>query len=372
MPEKCSLLRADLEKLPYHIYGDHSRCQHNYFDCNGEPQDGEHDVVPELQQKGLFEQIQGVMIRAINHAHSLLMNLTTNRSESFNNIVVKTIGAKRLHLSLKLSYKARCHIAVLLFDISASIAPICEEMGKDAPQIGVSVQKKRAEKNLQRLVRSAEQGCSENCSPREHQGEDENYGRVVEPDISEEEFAIRKAEHYEKIARWQRDAEGIEQRTRLQSSWPEWKTTRKWVITASIMGRICRKLPHATCASIVKTIVYRPELPKDDEALMWGIAHEVVVKQKLREAGHDIRDCGIIMHPQILGIAASSDGLIGDDGTLEIKCPYTARMVKPLEAITDKVYNISKSFFTDNGVVHLKENSDIHCQMQGQLAVTGR
>ncbi|KAJ8666426.1 hypothetical protein QAD02_008088 [Eretmocerus hayati] len=280
MAEKCKELRADLEKMPYHIYGDHTHCQDNNFDCNGQLLDGENDLVPELQQKHLFERIQGVMLRAINNVHNLLLNLTTSQCESFNNIVAKTIGAKRLHLSLKLSYKAHCHIAVLLFNTSASIQPICEEMGKDVPHIGQNVQLKRAERNQHRGARLSKQGDVDNRSPRQHQGADENYGRVIEPDISEEQFAIRRAEHYEKLASWQRDAKNLERRTLLQSLSPEWKSKRKWLITASVMGRIWRKLPHNSCSSIVRHIVYRPEINNEEarERLDWGIKFEVVVK----------------------------------------------------------------------------------------------
>jgi putative phage-type endonuclease len=39
------------------------------------------------------------------------------------------------------------------------------------------------------------------------------------------------------------------------------------------------------------------------------------------EAGVLVKQVGIIKHPAIVGTHASPDGLIGDDGLLEIKCP---------------------------------------------------
>lgn len=38
----------------------------------------------------------------------------------------------------------------------------------------------------------------------------------------------------------------------------------------------------------------------------------------------DVVECGLFPHPKISGTHASPDGLIGDDGLLEIKCPQTA------------------------------------------------
>ncbi|KAJ8677076.1 hypothetical protein QAD02_012863 [Eretmocerus hayati] len=310
---KCHRLRADLLKLPFHVYADHSQCSGDNFGCDGQLRQGEQNLVPELQQKNLFNRIEKVMQRAINNANHLLMNLTTNTSESFMAIVAKTIGAKRMHFALKLSYLARCCIAVLLFNTSASIAPICLEMGKDIPQIGFKIQKFRLAKNQQRLVRRAQEDYADNRRSGQFHGADGNYGRVVDPDKIAAELLLLNSQTY-----------------------------------------------------------VHPSTPKNREALDWGIAFEVVAKQKLRESGFNIRDCGLTMHPSILGIGASADGFIDDDGTLEVKCPHTARMVDPLVAITDHSFDISKNFYRDADGLHLKQHQDIYCQIQGQLAATGR
>ena len=65
-----------------------------------------------------------------------------------------------------------------------------------------------------------------------------------------------------------------------------------------------------------------------------------------------VEECGFVSHPTIEMAGASPDGLIGDDGLIEIKCPNTATMIDVLLT----------------GVVASKYNT----QMQFQMACTGR
>ena len=43
-----------------------------------------------------------------------------------------------------------------------------------------------------------------------------------------------------------------------------------------------------------------------------------------RLTGNAVRPCGLFLHPTHSWLAASPDGLVGDDGVLEIKCPARA------------------------------------------------
>ena len=45
-----------------------------------------------------------------------------------------------------------------------------------------------------------------------------------------------------------------------------------------------------------------------------------------------VDEIGIVNHPTIENFAASPDGLVGDEGLLEIKCPNTATHVKFLQS----------------------------------------
>ena len=78
-----------------------------------------------------------------------------------------------------------------------------------------------------------------------------------------------------------------------------------------------------SCATYVTDILYSRQI-RDDPALNHGLAMEIVAKQFLKDQGYDIQVCGLFLDKEVLGIAGSPHALVGDDGIVEIKCPYTA------------------------------------------------
>ncbi|WP_375681648.1 lambda exonuclease family protein, partial [Bartonella sp. AP60NXGY] len=91
----------------------------------------------------------------------------------------------------------------------------------------------------------------------------------------------------------------------------------------------------------------------ETEDMRWGIEHE---DDALREYGfiHDanITKCGFIQHPTIEMAGASPDGLIGEDGLIEVKCPRSVTHMR--FCIGDEI------------------KPEYHAQMQFQMACTGR
>ena len=88
-------------------------------------------------------------------------------------------------------------------------------------------------------------------------------------------------------------------------------------------------------------------------AMEWGIENEGFARAAYEsKTGVLVDEVGAIDHPTIAMSAASPDGLVGDDGCLEIKCPGTAQHISTLlgEEIAKKYYD----------------------QMQWQLTCTGR
>lgn len=70
------------------------------------------------------------------------------------------------------------------------------------------------------------------------------------------------------------------------------------------------------------------------------------------ESGHTVEQVGFIPHPTIAMSGASPDGLVGDVGLVEIKCPSTAKHIDTL---------------TGGSI-----DGKYHNQMQWQMACTGR
>ena len=58
--------------------------------------------------------------------------------------------------------------------------------------------------------------------------------------------------------------------------------------------------------------------------MQWGRDYEADARRMYEvTTGNMVSECGLIEHPTIKGLGASPDGLIDDDGLLEIKCPKT-------------------------------------------------
>lgn len=65
--------------------------------------------------------------------------------------------------------------------------------------------------------------------------------------------------------------------------------------------------------------------------MSWGTEHEPEARLAY-EFRHDanVVQVGMVRHPSISGTHASPDGLVGDDGLLEIKCPLSATHIETL------------------------------------------
>lgn len=68
-----------------------------------------------------------------------------------------------------------------------------------------------------------------------------------------------------------------------------------------------------------------------NDAMRHGIEQEPWARQAYSErTGLDVFECGFIPHPEIARAGASPDGLVGDDGLVEIKCPNSATHIDTL------------------------------------------
>ena len=77
-------------------------------------------------------------------------------------------------------------------------------------------------------------------------------------------------------------------------------------------------------------------------AMQWGTDQEPQARLAYElTTGSDVLEEGFIIHPDIPDAGASPDGLVGDDGMLEIKCPNTATHINTLRTKKiDKKYII--------------------------------
>jgi len=147
----------------------------------------------------------------------------------------------------------------------------------------------------------------------------------------------------------------IEQRTE------EWFAARLGKVTASRVADLVGKTKTGYSATrdnyMAQLVVERLTQTKADSytnaAMQWGTDQEPFARAAYEAAqGVMVEEVGFVPHPSIEWAGASPDGLVGDDGLVEIKCPNTATMIETL--LSQKVPG--KYFI----------------QMQFQLACTGR
>lgn len=147
----------------------------------------------------------------------------------------------------------------------------------------------------------------------------------------------------------------------LEQGSPEWIAARLGKVSASRMADMTARTKSGYGASranyaaelIAERLTGTPTEKYTNAAMAWGVGKEPDAKNAycfLRDA--EIVPVGLVLHHMIHMACASPDGLIGNDGLIEVKCPLTATHIDTLlsETIPDKYVK----------------------QMQWQMACTGR
>lgn len=126
----------------------------------------------------------------------------------------------------------------------------------------------------------------------------------------------------------------MEQRT------DEWFAARCGCVTASRLSDVMAKTKSGYSASrknymmdlICQRLTGKSEQGFTTAAMQRGTELEPVARERyiLNQFDADVIEVGFIPHPTIEWFGASPDGMVNDDGLLEIKCPNTATHVDTL------------------------------------------
>lgn len=142
---------------------------------------------------------------------------------------------------------------------------------------------------------------------------------------------------------------------------PEWHAVRCGKATASRIADIVARTKSGYSASRAN---YAAQLVAErltgvvgesfsNAAMQWGTEKEPEARAAYEwETDATVLEVGFIDHPRIAMAGASPDGLVGDDGLVEIKCPNVATHIETLLGGT-----VPAKYVT---------------QMQWQMACTGR
>lgn len=159
----------------------------------------------------------------------------------------------------------------------------------------------------------------------------------------------------------------LERETFLQRDSALWLHERRKRLTASNFGSVCNKLPSTKCDSLIKSILYRHF---DNDALSYGRQHEHDAIESLKlSLATDVRKCGFFVDKEMPYLGATPDGLVGDDGIVEIKCPSSCQILTPEDAVTNKKFTFwVKDKKTQK--ISLNKKHKYYFQVQGQLHIT--
>jgi putative phage-type endonuclease len=119
----------------------------------------------------------------------------------------------------------------------------------------------------------------------------------------------------------------------------EWFAARVGCVTASRMGDLMATNKSGPAASranymaevLLERLTGEPAERFQSPAMAWGTDQEPHARRAyefLQDV--DVVETGFVLHPDLPRLGASPDGLVGDDGLVEFKCPTTATHVATL------------------------------------------
>ena len=298
----------------------------------------------------------------------MLLKLTNNPAESFNSIICKEIGGKRINFGKRGSYNTRIAGAVVQHNTQQVLTELHKTMKKNIPDVVENLEKRRQIKVAKTRESRKMDGRLQKI--KQETGLDCDYGpQAQKPDIGPNEFEILENNHLEKLAYNADNWQQIERNTRGQSERELWHSLRREMLTASNFGTVCRMRSTTSCGTIVKNILFPPFI--DTVAMKYGRENEQIAKEDLEtKLNKKIQECGLFIDVDNPCLGASPDGLIDDDGLVEIKCPLSAENLTADEAI--EKLPLIKGIFDKKDTNKMNRNHQYFYQVQGQLNITQR
>ncbi|XP_069678760.1 uncharacterized protein [Periplaneta americana] len=148
----------------------------------------------------------------------------------------------------------------------------------------------------------------------------------------------------------------VEKTKREQSQQHLWFKERECRLTASNFGKICRTRDPEKLA---RQLRMRSNFQNNN--MKWGLQMEGLARMRFEEiTDNRVVRCGLIIHPEKSYLVASCDGLIGNEGVLELKGLSSQKNYKISVNAVPYLQMIGRN-------VVLKRNHNYFYQVQGQL-----
>ncbi|KAI4454827.1 exonuclease phage-type/recb c-terminal domain-containing protein [Holotrichia oblita] len=347
-------LSQELSNAASHVFGRHTNCRAFCKKKNLEDE----NLVANMDD-AVWMEIKKIIEPLINKSDRLSYNVTTNQAERYMSLIAKCTGGKRVNFSKRWSYTTRAYAAA----ISHSHGPGWHKntwRGAIGKYFNILCEKRN------RICKKM-QGKSSKKRKRTSPVSDIHYGpNASAPDINTVEM-IQKTELFLNTlnvrASLPENRNNIEISTRGQHDNSYWKELRKSYLTASNFGQVIKRKADTHCHNLVKKLLYTSKEILSP-AILFGRTHEQVAIDKYESSTDtEVRRCGFFIDEDNPFLGASPDGLVGNNGLIEVKCLYSVN--KLMENHKKNVcYNIRDS------QIQLKRNHNYYYQIQGQLNIT--
>ena len=337
---------------------------------------------------GMIGDLERVATSLADKADSLIYDLDSNPAELFMSLVVKATGGKRVDFTKGRGFQTRCYNAVLAYNqggVRQHSFVMREVYGQDplTPARTLAEKRERIQDSKRRSLEkkrlfTATQFPSNSAGPS-YRSANLDYGEhAQQDDVSEVIFEERKREHYDRIAiNNSEDQEIMALETIGQFENPTFVEERSIRVSATMWYEIARN--HTTKFNPAKTVhnyLHKNFEVRDGgrmkEALDYGKQNEenAFEAYKANAKDHHIRSSGLWVSLEHNEICGSPDGLIDDDGVLEIKCPYSARDFATIKEASSK-HQIGLKYDKDENP-QLPKTHKYYFQVQAQMYVTDR
>ena len=181
------------------------------------------------------------------------------------------------------------------------------------------------------------------------------------------------------------DIAKIEHATNGQHSNANWVNLRRQMITASNFKRVVTRTetllrnPIESCTALLAELLKGPTDHLDNVAsINWGRKKEQPARimytriERKRHIGLNVRTTGLFVSKSNPFLGCSPDGIasckcksVHADWLIEIKCPYSKRLLSPKEAA------VQCGCTEQDGLWSLDKNHKYFSQIQGQLGIAG-
>ena len=434
--QEVEQLRHDLRNAPYHVFGDHSKCNQAFChvrereeteerndeqvptDTNPEStetsstlqeqvdniiqQEQEDDMSPSslssqeenearsgytvsLDQlpDGLLFKVLRAGDRLVSLAKQLIDNQTSNLAESYMGIRTHFDGGKVFNRVQSGSFESRCYAAGLKFQEGPQWITHAyqESTGQSPPQVLADVTNKiehRSGTEKKRKNTNEYKDRRKRAKYTTSQLPSNDYGPdATQPDISPEELQRLCQEYKCSLHVSQSERERIEIATRDQSGEILWFEQRKCRLTASNFGTVSRRRQTTPVEKFVKNLLYGTV--REARPLQWGREHEQDARQAyLQQRGTTTRltHSGLVIDTEHGWLACSPDDL-AQDSTAESEDQHGLVEYKCPYSARDTTVDEAcqkKDFMSimKNGEVVLKRTHKYYYQVQGQMAICKR